>query len=396
MNMLIGQSGGPTAAINASLSGAIKRAMKHQEIDKIYGARYGLEGVLAESFVDLREHFRSTADFYRLETTPAMALGSCRYKLPPYPNPVYDQILDIFRRNGIGYFFYIGGNDSMDTVLQLSDFFATKGLDIKCVGIPKTIDNDLPCTDHTPGFGSAAKYIATSVAEIACDSVVYDIPSINVVEIMGRNSGWLTASSALARREGCAAPHLIYLPEVPFCPDQFVESIRELQKTVRNIIIAVSEGIRFKDGGYVSASSDKRDAFGHFALAGAGRYLEGLINEEIGGKVRSIELNVLQRSASHLQSATDIAESCRIGAEAVGFAIKGETGVMAIFRRISDDPYLVTYGSADIQNIANQEKIVPLDWIAKNGCDVTSEMLSYLRPLIADHDGAGIPTYFTL
>lgn len=394
-NMLIAQSGGPTVAINSSLSGAIKRAMKHSEIDQILGGRNGLEGILEERFLDLREKMNSRESFQRLESTPAMALGSCRYKLPAFPDPVYERLRDIFARHGIGYFFYIGGNDSMDTILNLSEYFERVGDAVRCVGIPKTIDNDLPCTDHTPGFGSAARYIATSVAEIACDSAVYDTPSVTVVEIMGRNAGWLTAASVLARREGCSAPHLIYLPEVPFDLDRFLRQLRQQQATTRNVVVTISEGVRFADGGYVSAQSDRVDAFGHRALAGVGKYLEGLIQAEVGCKVRSIELNVLQRSASHLHSATDIDEACRIGAEAVSLAVRGESGVMATFRRISDHPYLITYESADIRRIANQEKKVPLEWIDPNGCDVAPECIQYLKPLIGDENGDGIPSYFS-
>lgn len=395
-NMLIGQSGGPTVAVNASLAGAIKRAMKHSEINNIYGVCNGLEGLLNERIIDLRPQFRNVRDFQALEDTPAMALGSCRYKLPPQPHPVYGNILDIFHRYQIKYFFYIGGNDSMDTVMKLSDFFRECGEDIRCVGIPKTIDNDLPCTDHTPGFGSAARFIAFTVAEIACDSTVYDMPSISIVEIMGRNAGWLTASSALARREGCTAPHLVYLPEEPFDTDKFIGKLLDLRKNIKHIVVAVSEGIRYEDGQYISAAGEKTDVFGHRALAGVGKYLEQMVSERIGGKVRSVELSVLQRSATHLKSDTDILEACRIGAEAVSFAVKGETGVMAVFRRVSDEPYLVSYECADLHSIANQEKKAPREWINEDGCDVTEKMLTYLNPLIVDQQGLGIPAFFTL
>ena len=333
-NMLIGQSGGPTVAVNASLSGAIKRAMKHSEIDEIYGVYNGVDGLLKEKFINLRPLFRSVRDFQALEDTPAMALGSCRYKLPRRPDPIYDKIRNIFHRHQIEYFFYIGGNDSMDTIMNLSDFFRECDENIRCVGIPKTIDNDLPCTDHAPGFGSAARFVAFTIAEIACDSAVYDTPSVSIVEIMGRNAGWLTASAALARREGCTAPHLIYLPEAAFNPDEFLERLQYLQKNIKHIVVAVSEGIRYADSRYVSTVDEKTDAFGHRALAGAGRFLEQLVSEQIGCKTRSIELNVLQRSATHLKSYTDINEACRIGAEAVTFAVKGKIGVMAVFKRI--------------------------------------------------------------
>ncbi|MDL2233382.1 6-phosphofructokinase [Ruminococcaceae bacterium OttesenSCG-928-L11] len=394
--MLIAQSGGPTVAINASLSGAVKRAMKHPEIDQIWGGRNGLEGILNEQFVDLRQKLNSQEAFRQLESTPAMALGSCRYKLPEEPGSVYEKLRGIFSRYEIGYFFYIGGNDSMDTILKLSQSFGSVGDDVKCVGIPKTIDNDLPCTDHTPGFGSAARYIATSVAEIACDSAVYNVPSVTIVEIMGRNAGWLTAASVLARRGGCSAPHMICLPEVPFQLEKFLKRLGHLQPQVQNPIIAVSEGVRFAEGGYVSSQGEQVDAFGHRTLAGVGKYLEQLVRDNLGCKVRSIELNVLQRSASHLYSATDIGEACRIGAEAVSFAVQGKTGVMATFERVSDHPYLLAYKSADIRLIANREKTVPLEWIDVDRYDVKEALTQYLSPLICDENGCGIPVYFSL
>lgn len=395
-NMLIGQSGGPTVAINASLSGAIKRAMKTPEIGEIYGAINALEGALKGKLVNLKPLFKCQEDFERLEATPAMVLGSCRYKLPSYPDAVYEQFHNVLKQHDIGFFLYIGGNDSMDTILKLSDYFKRVGEDIRCVGIPKTIDNDLPGTDHTPGFGSAALYIATSTAEIACDSSVYDLSSISIMEIMGRNAGWLTAASALARRKGCSAPHLIYLPEVPFYPDDFIIKIREVMQKERNVVIAVSEGIRLANGEYVSAAEGKVDAFGHQALAGVGKYLEHLIQQHIDCKVRSIEMNILQRSASHLRSSVDIEEACRIGAEAVTFAANGATGIMAGFRRISDFPYLVSYESIDIRDVANREKKVPLEWISQDGCDITDDMLVYLRPLISQKNSDAIPEFFSI
>ena len=394
-NMLIAQSGGPTAAINASLSGAIKRAMKHAEIDGIYGAFNGIMGVMEERFVDLRALMRSEEDFVRLKKTPAMALGSCRKRLSAQPDETYEKIRQIFLRHEIKYFFYIGGNDSMDTAGKLAEYFTSCGDDIRVVGIPKTIDNDLDCTDHTPGFGSAARYIATSVAEVAADSAIYFDPSVTIIEIMGRNAGWLTAAAALARREGCIAPHLICLPERVFDEDEFIEKIREIQKVHKQVIVAVSEGVRYADGRYVAAGS-KPDPFGHYMLSGVGQVLKNLVDEKIGCKVRSVELNVLQRSAAHEQSETDVEEACRIGAEAVSLGVQGKTGVMATFKRIRNHPYLVTYSFEDISKIANVEKKVPMEWI--NGMDVTEDMLEYLRPLILNNSKkeSGIPCYFTI
>ncbi len=396
-NMLIAQSGGPTVAVNSSLSGALKRAMKHSEIQEIFGAKNGIEGVLQENFVPLRPLLRCEEDFVRLKETPAMVLGSCRRRLAEQPDGEYRQLKEIFHKYGIKYFFYIGGNDSMDTVKKLSAYFQESGEDVRVVGIPKTIDNDIACTDHTPGFGSAARYIATCVAEVACDSEIYTPPSITLVEIMGRNAGWLTAASALARRPGCTAPHIICMPETPFDDEKFLRRVEELRQERKHLIIAVSEGVRYADGRYVAAA-DKLDAFGHKQLAGAAHRLGNLLLERFHCKVRSIELNVLQRSASHLRSETDIDEACRVGAEAVSMAVAGKTGIMATFTRVSNKPYLVRYDYADINEIANVEKTVPLDWIDAERMDVREEFLQYLEPLIVNpsEKESGIPIYFTL
>lgn len=397
-NMLIAQSGGPTAAINASLSGALKRAMKYEEIGEIYGGMNGIEGILKGHLVPLRQRLRTEADFLLLKQTPAMVLGSCRKRLAATPDEEYEKILEIFHQYNIKYFFYIGGNDSMDTVKKLSAWFAELGEDIRAVGIPKTIDNDLACTDHTPGFGSAARFIATSVAEIAADSEIYDLPSVTLVEIMGRNAGWLTAASALARRPGCTAPHIICMPEVPFDTEAFLQQVETLQKKYRNLVVAVSEGIRFADGRYVAAAEDRVDAFGHQQLAGVAATLGNLVRDRFGFKVRAIELNVLQRAAGHIHSETDIQEACRIGAEAVSLAVHDElTGVMATFTRVSNHPYLVRYDHADLNDIANVEKTVPPEWIDAEAMDITEELREYLSPLITDFDEkGGVPIYFHL
>lgn len=396
-NMVIAQSGGPTVAINASLSGALKRAMKFSEIGEIYGARNGIEGLLQEKLVPLRPLLRCEEDFISLKETPAMVLGSCRKRLASQPDKEYETIRDIFHKYNVKYFFYIGGNDSMDAVAKLSAYFEALSEDIRVVGIPKTIDNDLNCTDHTPGFGSAARYIATSVAEVACDSEIYSPHSFTLMEIMGRNAGWLTAASALARRPGCAAPHMICMPEVPFDRERFFERARELQKKYPHLLIAVSEGIRYADGSYVAAKS-QTDAFGNRQLSGAAHTLGEMLKEEFGYKVRSIEMNVLQRAAAHLHSQTDIDEACRIGAEAVSMAVAGKTGVMAVFTRVSNHPYLVRYDSADIREIANVERRVPVEWIDAERMDIREELMEYLYPLISNplEKESGIPIYFRL
>lgn len=398
-NIIVGQSGGPTAAINASLSGVIRQAMGAKGVGRVYGALNGVEGLLQRRIIDLGASMKKAEDFARLAATPAMALGSCRYKLPPAPHPAYEEILGIFKDYGIGVFFYIGGNDSMDTVKQLSAYFAEKGEDIRCVGIPKTIDNDLPVTDHTPGFASAAKYVAASIAEIARDSNVYNKFSVIIVEIMGRNAGWLAASAALARDSGCAAPQLIYLPEAPFDPKDFLRRVEGYSQSSELLVVAVSEGIKLAGGDYVSAAGGVKDAFGHVALSGTGQCLEEMIKDNLGCKVRSIELSVLQRAAAHYASATDIDEAFRIGEAAVRAALAGESGVMMKFERVSQSPYLVEIGSVAIEECANLEKTIPSHWIV-DGCDVSEEMMDYLRPLVvgrAPHfEENGMPAFFEL
>ncbi|MCL2637381.1 MAG: 6-phosphofructokinase [Oscillospiraceae bacterium] len=398
-NIIVGQSGGPTVAINASLAGVIRGAMQSDAIGEIYGALNGIEGLLQRNIIDLRKSIKTAEDFDRLAATPAMALGSCRYKLPAPPHEKYDEIIQILKDYNIGYFFYIGGNDSMDTVKQLSKICAEKNLDIKCIGVPKTVDNDLPITDHTPGFGSAAKYIAGSIAEIAMDSGVYDMFSVIVAEIMGRHAGWLAAASVLARESVESAPQLIYLPEAPFCEEDFINKIKKHSKEKKLLIIAVSEGLKNKDGEYLSAAGASVDGFGHVALAGVGKYLEELIKEKVGCKVRSIEFSVLQRAAAHFSSGTDIAEAQRIGEEAVRAALRGETGVMMTFERVSNAPYLVNYGTVAIEKCANLEKTIPPEWII-DGCDVSKEMVEYLRPLTEGRapyfEKNGMPEYLFL
>ena len=403
-NMLIAQSGGPTAAINASLSGAIQEAIRSGEIGQVYGALNGVEGMLAGTIIDLRAQFSRQEDFTILECTPAMALGSCRFRLPQEEEDpaLYQKIDGIFRRYDIGYFFYIGGNDSMDTVDKLSRHFARTGQDIRIIGIPKTIDNDLPGTDHSPGFGSAAKFIATSVLEIIRDCYVYDTDSVTIVEIMGRNAGWLAASAALPRTVGARAPHLIYLPEVVFDPEQFIRDVKEILSLTRNCIVAVSEGVRLSDGTFAAENfqSGVVDAFGHRYLSGVGKYLEALVRDKVGCKVRSIELNVLQRCSSHLLSATDVRETRKIGSYAIRFALQGQTGVMMVFERVSNRPYMVRIGCRPVAEIANREQLVPRAWINKQGNDITEEMFDYLLPLIegeVSHPTQnGMPQHFVL
>ena len=384
-NCIVAQSGGPTVAINASLAGVIDGVKKSKKFTRVYGAIHGIQGVLENNFIDLSLMALSKFPLVNtLELSPAMYLGSCRYKLPDFevdPKP-YEIIFDRFEEYKVAAFFYIGGNDSMDTVDKLSKYAEKIGSDVKIVGIPKTIDNDLCLTDHTPGFGSAAKYVASTMLEIAHDTYIYHIPSVVIVEIMGRDAGWLTAASCLARNDYSLAPHLIYLPEVDFDENQFIEDIKNVLKTSRCVIIAVSEGIHDKDGNYISATSAVADKFGHAQLSGTGKALESLGKDRMDIKVRSIELNVLQRCAAHISSRTDINESFALGQAAVKYAAEGMTAVMSTIKRVSNDPYQWIIEPENVALIANQAKTIPLEWITPEKNDVTPEMEAYLRPLI--------------
>ena len=384
-NCIVAQSGGPTVAINASLAGVIDGVKKSQKFTRVYGAIHGIQGVLDNNFIDLSLMALSKFPLVNtLELSPAMYLGSCRYKLPDFEvdSKPYEIIFDRFEEYKVAAFFYIGGNDSMDTVDKLSKYAKKIGSDVKIIGIPKTIDNDLCHTDHTPGFGSAAKYVASTMLEIAHDTYIYQIPSVVIVEIMGRDAGWLTAASCLARNDYSPAPHLIYLPEVDFDEDQFIDDIKNVLKTSRCVIVAVSEGIHDKDGNYISATSAVADKFGHAQLSGTGKALESLVKDRMDIKVRSIELNVLQRCAAHISSRTDINESFALGQAAVKYAADGMTAVMSTIKRISNDPYQWIIEPENVALIANQAKAIPLEWITPEKNDVTSEMEAYLRPLI--------------
>lgn len=402
-NCIIAQSGGPTVAINASLAGVLRRNEISHQFDTIYGALNGITGILNDRLLNLTEKVQADTDFIeKLKVTPAMYLGSCRYKLPTIESDehTYRRIFQYFEDKEIDTFFYIGGNDSMDTVLKLSDFAQKIGSTVKVIGIPKTIDNDLCHTDHTPGFGSAAKYIASTVREIAHDTFIYAIKSVTIVEIMGRDAGWLTAAAALARTDYSAAPQLIYLPEVAFDKDQCIADVRDLLTKTNNVIIAISEGIRDKNGKYISATESGNDTFGHSQLSGAGKTLEYILKDALQVKVRSVEVNVLQRCASHLASLTDLNESMALGEKACELSAEGASGVMVTVERTSNTPYTVEIGSFDIHNIANEVRNVPKTWINQKGNDVTAEMLTYLRPLVLGEPSVtytdGIPSYLNI
>lgn len=387
-NVLVGQSGGPTAVINSSLAGVYKTA-KDQGADKVYGMLYGIQGLLEEKYVDLDEHFHSELEIELLKRTPSSYLGSCRYKLPDYEadTEIYDKLFEIFKKLNIEYFFYIGGNDSMDTIKKLSDYAKIIHSSIRFIGVPKTIDNDLEATDHTPGYGSAAKFIAATTKEIIRDSLVYDQKNITIIEIMGRNVGWLTGAAALAGGTECEGPDLIYLPEMDFSPEDFIKKLEQLQKTKKALVVAVSEGIHLTDGRYVCELAEDlkhTDQFGHALLSGSGKYLSNLISREIGCKSRGIELNTLQRCASHMASLVDISEAYQVGAAAVNAAMGGKTGEMVVINRITNQPYQCTTGTYDIHKIANIEKKVPMDWIKKDSTGVTEDFVEYVKPLILE------------
>lgn len=385
-NVIVGQSGGPTAVINSSLAGVYKTA-KDRGARKVYGMLHGIQGLLEEKYVDLSEHIKSDLDIDLLKRTPSAYLGSCRYKLPEIKGNTdfYDRIFEILDKLEIEYFFYIGGNDSMDTIKKLSDYAILNGSTIKFMGVPKTIDNDLAVTDHTPGYGSAAKYIASIIKEVIRDGLVYGTKSVTILEIMGRNAGWLTGAAALAKGEDCEGPDMIFLPEIPFDVDEFMKKVEQLQKEKSSVVVAVSEGVKVADGRYVCELTDNIDyvdAFGHRQLTGTARYLAERISREVGCKTRAIEFNSLQRCASHIVGRVDITEAFQVGGAAVKAAFEGETAKMIILKRISDDPYLCVTDLYDVHKIANVEKKVPREWINEAGDYVTPEFVNYVRPLI--------------
>lgn len=398
MNIAVAQSGGPTCAINASLVGVFRESLKIPEIDAIFGSVNGIEGIIDNHLIDMKTLIRSTDDMELLRQTPSTVLGSCRYKLPDWrdDNTVYKKITDTLVQRQIGAFFYIGGNDSMDTVNKLSEYFREISLDIKVIGIPKTIDNDLCITDHTPGFGSAEKYVAATMHEIIRDSSVYSMPSVTIVEIMGRHAGWLTASSAVLHALGETAPHLVYVPESRFSIEKFMKDVRQEMAKHKAVIVAVSEGMEVPDG----VQSGVVDNFGHKYLSGIGKYLEETVRTEIGCKVRSIELNVMQRCSSHLCSRTDIDESEAIGSAGVRCALNGGTGKVMVFRRVNNQPYTVVIETADACQIANKEKFLPKEFITSGGNNISDVAMEYFLPLIQGELNIimdrGVPKHFTI
>lgn len=405
MNIAVAQSGGPTCAINASLAGVYSAAQRSDKIDKVFGVFNGIEGIINEEMVDLSEKITSDVSYQLLLRTPSAVLGSCRKKLPAHTekSDIYERITEVLRRYDIGMFFYIGGNDSMDTVAKYSAYLGDMGInDIKIIGIPKTIDNDLCETDHSPGFGSAAKYVAATVQEITRDSNVYSIPSVTIIETMGRHAGWLAAASCCIRANGEAAPHLIYLPETTFSIEGFLSDVKAEMKKYRAVIVVVSEGVKTAEGKFAAEEyqSGQKDVFGHSYLSGIGKFLEKLVAAEIGCKVRSIELNVMQRCSSHIASLEDIRSSEAIGMAAVKAGLDGQTGCMMTFIRESNMPYSYSIGSVEASKAANSEKFFPREWINEKGNNVLPPAYDYLMPLIQGELNAimknGMPLNFVI
>ncbi len=385
-NVMVGQSGGPTAVINSSLAG-VYEASRARGAEHVYGMLHGVEGLLQGKYVDLSEKFRTGLEIELLKRTPSSYLGSCRYKLPDWreDEAPYKKLLALLEKLDVGYFMYIGGNDSMDTIGKLADYGEHVASDIRFMGVPKTIDNDLMVTDHTPGYGSAAKYISVVMKEVIRDATVYGSRYVTIVEIMGRNAGWLTAAAALARGEDCEGVDMICLPEVPFNVDRFVEKVRVMQEQKPSVVIAVSEGVKLEDGRYVCELSDdprRVDAFGHKNLTGTARYLAGVVERKLDTKTRSIELSTLQRCAAHLTSRTDITEAYQVGGAATKAAFAGHTGEMVALRRVSNKPYQCITELHPISEVANLEKKVPMEWVNDNHTDMLPAFINYAKPLI--------------
>ena len=386
-NLIVGQSGGPTAVINSSLYGVVSEGIAHSdEIGEVYGMVNGIEGFLEDRILNFREALPGEQLDY-LKHTPGAYLGSCRYKLPEsLEDPVYPLLFEKFEEMNIGWFFYIGGNDSMDTVSKLSRYAAQTGSSIRVIGEPKTIDNDLVHTDHTPGYGSAAKYVASTVREITLDASVYEKKSVTIIEIMGRHAGWLTAASALARKYKGDNPFFIYLPESAFDTEKFLKDVENAFEKNCNVVVCVSEGIHDADGTFICEydSSVGTDTFGHKMLAGCGKYLENLVRDRLGVKARSVELNVSQRCSASLISAADQKEAVSAGRFGIQAALNGETGKMVSFvrRQAEDGSYQMECGLEDVNLICNEEKEVPAEWITENGSDVSEEFIKYVTPLV--------------
>ena len=382
-NAIVGQSGGPTSVINASACGVFETALKSPYITTVYGAANGIKGVLDDKLYVIDEE--DPAELALLPYTPSSALGSVRYKLkdPDVDDTDYKRILEIFKKYNVRYFFYNGGNDSMDTCSKVSAYMAKSGYECNVIGVPKTIDNDLYGTDHCPGFGSAAKYIATTCMEVSLDAKVYDTGMICIIEIMGRNAGWLAGAAALATASG-EGPDLVYLPEVDFDVDKFLDDVEKIYNEKGKVIIAASEGIHDKDGKFISeyAGEAAKDAFGHTQMGGLAQVLESMLKTRVNCKSRAIELSLMQRCGAHCGSQTDIDEAYAVGKAAVEAATSGKTGYMVSIKRVSSEPYASETELLPLEKCANYEKKVPLEWITPEGNGVTQAFVDYALPLI--------------
>lgn len=387
-NIIVGQSGGPTAVINSSVAGVYKKA-KELGVEHVYGMVYGIEGFLDENIIDLDDYLNNEENYELLKRTTSAFLGSCRYKLPKFEDAkdIYEKIFDLLDKYEIDAFFYIGGNDSMDTIKMLSDYAKENNKKQVFMGIPKTIDNDLPITDHCPGYGSSAKYIATSLKEVIRDNASFGVkkPTVCIVEIMGRHAGWLAAAAALAKDETCEGVDAIYLPESKFDLDEFVSFVENLAKIKHSIVIAVSEGVKTADGKFVCELSNEHisvDAFGHKQLSGCGQTLANIVATRTGLKTRAIEYSTLQRAANHIASLTDINEAEMVGMKAVEEANNGKTGMMVIITRDDTNGYTSSADTYDIHDIANVEKKIPAEWINEENKTLTDDFIKYAKPLI--------------
>ncbi len=390
-NLVYGQSGGPTSVINASAYGVIMKSLEHQDtIDEVLMMKHGIQGALNEDFIFIKDQTEEDIDL--LKHSPGSAFGSVRYKMDDYKedDTDYVRLLFIFQKYNIRYFLYNGGNDSMDTCDRISEYMKHVGYEVRIIGVPKTIDNDLPYTDHTPGYGSAAKFIINTVMEVSYDMLAYPKGKVTIIEIMGRHAGWLTAASAVATKNGFG-PDLIYLPEVPFSIEKFKKDVQRIYDKKQQCLVAVSEGLSNEEGIFLSSSSALKDAFGHFQLGGVSSKLAQIVNNEMRISSRNIELGTTQRSAAHLQSLTDVNEAISVGRRAVELALQGESGIMITIERVSTSPYKTTYGKQPLNMIANKEKTMAKTMINSQGNFVTEEFIEYIMPLI---QGENTPKYY--
>lgn len=405
-NLLVAQSGGPTAVINASVAGVILEAGRHMNvIDEIYGGLNGIYGILNEDLIDLQEEQQSAIE--GLKHTPAAALGTCRYKINFDKNPEQaakdmDRLFQVFEAHNIRYFFYAGGNDSQDTSNKINEEAKRRGWDMRVIGVPKTIDNDLPFTDHTPGYGSVIKYNATTVMEIALDvsSMATDAGSCCIIEVMGRAAGWIAAGTVLAKREQLDAPHIILLPEVAFRKQAFIDKVKEEIAEHQFCVVVVGEGLKDENGEEIGADKTKKDAFGHAVLSGAAETLKDLVENEVGLKTRTVKLGYAQRAAAHHASEQDVEEAAACGQAAVRAAMEGKSGFMVTIKRKNQSPYEWETGLHPLSEIANVENLIPRDWISEDGWLPNQKFIDYAQPLIEGElhiaEENGLPKYVHL